>query len=141
MAKRYREFKRIKFTAVIGRAIQEKLVDKTFKHHFEEKKCSEDDTRYCIHEQSGSLKAARFVESAITVGKKRGHLDIPCPYAQSNPEAFVVFLVALAARVKGFAQVEKNSRTKGVMLRIAQEIEDYARRNAMEVLAETRIDC
>lgn len=136
MAKRYREFRRINLTANVAGIIQENLVDKTFNDHL--KKCwnSED----CCHIESGNLAVARLVEVGITVGKKRGYLDIQCPYSLSDPKGHVKALAHMAYRLSAFAKTEKNPRTRTVMERVAEEIDNYAHRNAMEIIAEQVVD-
>lgn len=139
MAKRYREFRRINMTAKIGSFLEEHLVDRTFKDHFE--KCDPDNDE-CRHHESGTIHVARFVEPNLTVGKKRAYLDVPCPWlTKKEPEEFIELLDHVAERLRSFTkQHGKNSRTQGVLYGIAQEIEDYAHRNAMEILAEQAVD-
>jgi hypothetical protein len=136
MAKRYREFKRINLKAKTARYVRESLVDKTFNDHY--KKCADDPD--CCHNESRSLHVARLVEANITVGKKRAYLDVPCPWFQSNPVDHVNLLETLVSRLRAFAEVAKNHGTRDACLRAANEIDDYAHRNAMEVLAETVVD-
>lgn len=142
MAKRFREFKRIRLTAKVARFVQESLVDKTFNDHY--KKCSPDPTglTYCHHEESGTLHVARLVEPNLRVGAKRGYLDIPCPWYQPSPEDHIGLLEILVARLRNFAENTKdlNPRTRDFVLRVCEEIDAYAHRNAMEVLAETVVD-
>jgi hypothetical protein len=143
MAKRYRSFKRINLTAKVASLLREMLVDKTFNDHFEKKKCSPDPTglTQCGHESSGSLAVARLIEAKLSVGKKRGRLDIDCPHLTArDPDERVATLKIMVLRVRGFAKTVKNPRTRDAMLLVAQEIEDYAHRNAMEVLAEQVVD-
>jgi len=142
MAKRYRTFRRVNLTAKVAKFIRESLVDKTFNGHFKIKKCSVDPTglTLCSHEQSRSLHVARLVEARITVGSKRGYLDVPCPYSLEDSEDHIKLLDVLVKRLKGFAETLKVPRTKDACLRACEEIDAYAHRNAMEVLAETVID-
>jgi len=140
MAKRYREFKRINLTAKIARFVRESLVDKTFNDHYA--KCHPDLDTFpvCSHTVSQSLQVARLVEAQITVGKKRGYLDIPCPWFQANPQAHINLLDTLVSRLKSFAEKIKNPRTQAATLRICEEVDAYAHRNAMEVIAEQVVD-
>ena len=139
MAKRFREFRRIKLTARVARFIQEALVDKTFNDHYS--KCDGDDED-CYHHESGTLYVARLVEPNLRVGAKRGYLDIPCPWYQPSPEDHIGLLDILVARLRNFAENTKdlNPRTKAFVLQVCEEIDAYAHRNAMEVLAETVVD-
>ena len=137
MAKRYREFRRINLTAKVAAIIRKCLVDRTFDDHFG--KCR--DLNDCAHHHNGNMAVSRLVEAGITVGKKRGYLDVACPYSLENPDRQIRILSDLYRRLTAFATSEKNPRTRKAMLRAAQEIIDYATRNAMEVLAETRVDC
>lgn len=138
MAKRFREFKRFNFTAKIGKFIQASLVDKTFEDHYG--RCADDP--YCCHHGSGSLYVARLVEANISVGKKRGYLDIPAPCYQSKPEEQIGLLETLIHRLRAFARdtEDLNPRTREFLLKLSKEIDEYAHRNAMEVLAETVVD-
>jgi hypothetical protein len=142
MAKRYREFRRINLTAKVAKFVQESLVDKTFNDHFKNKKCVVDPTglTLCPHELSRSLHVARLVEAGITVGKKRGYLDVQCPYSLDDSEDHIKLLDILVKRLAGFAATLKVPRTQAACLRACGEIDAYAHRNAMEVLAETVID-
>lgn len=135
--KRYRQFRRIKFTAKIGARIREVLVDRTFKYHFS--KCGSEE-RDCRHYHSGNMGVARLVEAGITVGKKRGFLDVQCPYSLSKPERQVRILENVVKRLTAFAKAGGTSRTEACLLAVAQEIDDYAHRNAMEVIAEQVVD-
>jgi hypothetical protein len=142
LAKRYREFRRINLTAKVAQFIRESLVDKTFNDHYTKKRCVVDPTglTLCPHEQSRSLHVARLVESQITVGKKRGRLDVPCPYSTNNPDDMIRLLETLVYRLRDFSKKLKVARTRGAVLDVCKQIDDYAHRNAMEVLAETVID-
>ncbi len=137
--KRYRQFRRVKLTAKVAKQIQDSLVDRTFNDHA--KKCW--DSTDCHHVTEGNMDVARLVESGISVGKKRGYLDVPCPYMASpnpKPEKSIQVLDCLVTRLRAFAGAEKNPRTKEAMLRCAQEVEDYAHRNIMEIMAEQVVD-
>jgi len=137
MAKRFREFKRVRLTAKVARFIQESLADKTFNDHY--KKCG--DVTGCYHCESGTLRVARLVEANITVGKKRGYLDIPCPWYQTDPTSHIGLLDILVARLRSFTKESKlNPRTRVFLEQVCVEIDAYAHRNAMEVLAETVVD-
>lgn len=136
MPKRYREYLRINLTANVAKAIREYVVDTTFGDH--QRKCWDDPD--CRHHESGNLAVARLVESQITVGKKRGRLDIPCPWlTQANPEEFIELLDHVVARIKAFADNE-TPRTARAMVDAAEKISDYAHRNAMEVIANAAVD-
>ena len=137
MAKRYRQFRRINFTAKIGALIRESLVDRTFKDHFS--KCSLEE-RDCSHYRSGNMGVARLVEAGITVGKKRGFLDVQCPYSLAKPAKQIRILENVVKRLNAFVEAGGTSRTKACLLAVAQEIDDYAHRNAMEVIAEQVVD-
>jgi hypothetical protein len=141
VAKRFRQFKRVNLTAKTAELIREGLVDKTFKDHFVKKKCALDmaGMAVCRHERSGSLMVARLVESGIHVGKKRGYLDIQCPYATNDPDDYIAILDVMVQRIRSFAEVAKK-QTRVAMERAANEIDHYAHRNAMEVLAEAVVD-
>jgi len=140
MAKRYRQFRRIKFTAKIGALIRESLVDKTLKDHFS--KCWNHGVEdiECYHSIEGNLGVARLVEAGITVGKKRGYLDVRCPYSLSKPWRQVFLLENTVGRLRRVAEASTTKRKKDCLLAVAQEIDDYAHRNAMEVLAEQVVD-
>lgn len=138
MAKRFREFKRFPLTANVAQFIRESLVDKTFNDHY--KKCADDPD--CCHRESRSLHVARLVEANIQVGVRRGYLDVPCPWYQTDPEEHIELLDVFVDRLRSFAEGTKglHPRTKEVLLRICEETDAYAHRNAMEVLAETVVD-
>jgi len=141
MAKRYRPFRRINLTAMAARKIREKLVDKTLEDHYS--KCVpvkdegyKDYESDCPHQFPGrSLDVARLVESGIEVGKKRGKLDVPCPYTTSDPKDHIAVLVKLADRLRSFGMTEPRNMAKAFS-RAADEVDAYAHRTEMEVLAE-----
>jgi len=137
VAKRYRQFKRINLTANMAKFIRESLVDKTLLDHAE--KCVPEETN-CLHHDTGNMGVARLVESKIVVGKKRGYLDVPCPYAQPNAEEFIKLLDCMSHRLRQFVGNAKTQRTRRALLAVVKEIDDYAHRNAMEVLAAQVVD-
>jgi hypothetical protein len=143
VAKRFREYKRIKLTAKTAELIRERLVDKTFDDHFVKKKCAIDPTglTQCSHQSSGTLDVARLVEAGIKIGKKRATLDLACPYSTNNATKHAYLLKQLATRLRMFASAEKmKDQTRTAFNRAANEIQAYAERNAMEVLAEVMVD-
>jgi hypothetical protein len=137
--RRFREFKRINLTAKTAKLIRACLADKTFNDHY--KKCSLDPTglTLCSHQQNGNLAVARLVEAGIKIGKKRATLDVPCPYSTSDAEAHVQVLDRVVARLHAFSKNMKG-QTRAAFLRAAAEIDAYAHRNAMQVLAEAVVD-
>lgn len=138
MAKRYRTFKRINITAKTATLIREKLVDKTFNDHY--KKCvNESFDPDCSHVESGSLFVARLVEAGIKIGKKRATLDLMCPYSTNDPEGHVQTLLCFSWRLREFSKKMKQ-QTRAACFRVAEVVENYAKRNAMQVLAETVVD-
>ena len=138
MAKRYRKFKRIKLTAKTATLIREKLVDKTFNHHYNN--CVGDELEpACTHVESGSLFVARLVEAGLKIGKKRATLDLTCPYSTNDPEGHIQTLHVFCWRLREFAKPMK-AQTRTACFRIAEIAENYAERNAMEVLAEAVVD-
>ena len=135
MAKRLRDFKRVAFTAKTGEILRECLVDKTFNDHFGGK-CGDESP--CKHERSGTLAVARLVESAIRIGEKRATLDIPDPYCTPDYEVTIRVLKQLAERVRQFAgsSVVTKNQQKNALTRLAEEIQSYAERNPLMVLAD-----
>jgi hypothetical protein len=141
MAKKYRQFKRISLKAKTAKVIVEQLVDKTFNDHF--KKCmdapKDGKMRDCSHEGSRSLFVARLIEAQITIGVKRARLDIPCPYASGDAEAQIKTLNVMVTRLRDFSK-KQTTQCRKAWEAAADQIEAYANRNAMEVLAEAVID-
>ena len=136
MAKRYRSFKRVNLTAKIAKVMVDLLVDRTFKDHFLNRRCSE--WASCSHTDSRSIEVARLVESGMTIGAKRAHLDIP------SEELDVKFPTAkvLAERLLAFAHhkdVKKVGATT-VFLQTAEIARNYAKRSPLERLAECGAD-
>jgi len=138
VAKRYRTFKRIKLTAKTATLIREKLVDKTFNDHY--KKCvGKEFEPDCSHLESGSLFVARLVEAGINIGKKRATLDLTCPHSTNDPDGHTQTLLAFVWRLRQFS-LKMKKQTRTACFRVAEIAEDYAKRNAMEVLAEAVVD-
>jgi hypothetical protein len=135
MAKRYRDFLRVNMTAKTATFIREKVVDSTFDDHYA--KCADDPD--CHHIESGNLDVAREVEAGIKIGKKRATLDLACPYSQSDPPKQAKLLENVANRIFSFADGAKKRQLIAACTRVAREIEIYAHRNAMEVLAEASL--
>jgi hypothetical protein len=145
MAKRLRDFKRISFTAKTGELIREALVDKTFHDHFKSGKCHKamrskqmgQVIEPCIHETSGTLAIARLVESEIKIGTKRATLDIPDPYCTADADATIKLLGQLAGRLMSYAAIANlKSQTRDAIQRIGEEVQLFADRNPLVVLAE-----
>ena len=136
--KRLRDFRRVAFTAKTGELLRELLVDKTFKDHFS--KCDlTKGSKPCSHKKSGTLGVARLVESAIKVGEKRATLDIPDPYCTPDYEVTIRLLEQTATRIRSFADsrlaVTKRQQRES-LTRLAEEIQSYAERNPLMVLAD-----
>jgi hypothetical protein len=141
MAKKYRQFKRIRLKAKTAKLIVEKLVDKTFADH--QAKCwDEENERFdpdCGHHRRGSLQVARLIDAHIKIGVKRATLDVPCPHARGDADAQIKTLNFLAVRLRDFGK-DLSAQCRRAWNAAADEIEAYANRNAMEVLAEAVID-
>ena len=137
MAKRLREFKRFALTAKTGELLRSCLVDKTFNDHFSVGKCEAADALGpCIHERSGTLAVARLIEAGIKIGTKRATLDIPDPYCGGgDPAKQVKVLKQVAERMRAFAKSQKRQQQKA-FTRLADEIDTYADRSPLVVLAE-----
>ncbi len=141
MAKKYRQFKRVSFKAITAELIVKKLVDRTLQDH--NKKCwLKDEEMFlspCPHEDRRTLQVARLIDAHMEIGKKRAHLDIPCPYAGGDADEQIKVLKVLALRLLSFSEGLHYQMRKAWM-KGATVISDYANRNAMQVLAETVID-
>lgn len=141
MAKKYRQFKRISLKAKTAKAIVEQLVDKTFNDHAN--KCwVKNYERFdpdCGHHKRKTLQVARLIESNIKIGVKRATLDIPCPYAQGDAEDQIKTLNIMVIRLRAFAQ-HQTTQCRLAWEAAADQIDAYANRNAMEVLAEAVVD-
>lgn len=142
MAKKYRLFKRLNLKAKTATAMVEQLVDKTFNDH--QRKCWNETTGAfepsCPHWVRGTLQVARLVELNMTIGVKRAHLDIPCPYAKGDADEQIATLCLLAVRLRDFGERLSHKQCRNAWLLAAEDVEAYAKRNAMEVLAEAVID-
>ncbi len=142
MAKKYRQFKRINLKAKTATAMVEQLVDKTFKDH--QLKCWDKEAQRfdpeCPHQVRGTLQVARLVESNMTIGVKRARLDIPCPYAKGDADKQIDTLCLLAIRLRAFGERLSHKQCRNAWLLAAEDVEAYAMRNAMEVLAEAVVD-
>jgi hypothetical protein len=136
--KRVRDFKRIAMTAKTAKFIED-IADKTFTAHA--RQCDEVDPADmdgCPHEQSGSLPAAQLLARGLKIGKKRATLDVKCPYSLDDPQERIRILKILAKRMRAFLTGEKR-QLRDAVNRIADEIEAYADRNAMQVIAEAAL--
>jgi len=142
VAKKYRLFKRINLKAKTATAIVEQLVDKTFKDH--QAKCWSADAGCfdpaCGHAVRGTLQVARLIEAQITIGVKRARLDIPCPHARGDADEQIKTLNLLAIRLRDFGARLSHKQNRLAWLAAADQVEAYANRNAMEVLAEAVVD-
>jgi hypothetical protein len=132
MAKRYRNFLRVSMTAKTATFLREKVVDKTFNDHYD--RCADDPD--CHHHESGNLAVARTIEAGIKIGKKRATLDLACPFSQSVPLKHSLLLEDIASRIAEFAVFAKKKQLRTACDRVVDEIRRYARRNAMEFIAE-----
>ena len=157
MAKRYYPFKRVNLTAKTAKLISESLVDKTFQDHYamvcarcntvfsgkratcRHPECESEERLWkrpecgegtCHHIKGGSLDVARMVEAGMKIGKRRATLDLP--FEKGHLLKFVDRLLAFADTWPG--------RVKEAAERIATEVERYANRTPLEVLAECAID-
>lgn len=136
MAKRLREFRRFALTAKTGELLRSDLVDKTLNDHYGSTKCEHpDSSEPCVHERSGSLAVARMVEAGIKIGEKRATLDVPDPYCVSDTSGTIKTLRTLAHRLRSFAGAWKRQQQIAAT-RLADEIEAYADRNPLTVLAD-----
>jgi hypothetical protein len=126
-----RDFLRVSMTAKTAKVIQEYVVDRTFDDH--SKKCQ--GVENCPHD---NLPGARAVEAGLETGVKRATLDLTCPYSFEDPDAQIAILEKLANRLKGIGQNQKG-QVQVALLRIADEVLAYARRNPMVVLAEAAL--
>ena len=135
MAKRYRDFLRVNMTAKTAKFISAKLVDLTFKDHYE--KCADDPQ--CTHILSSNLEIARTIEAGLVIGSKRAHLDLACPYSTTDSQWHTQLLVNISYRLNYFlvSTLKKQLRVAGE--RVAKEIRAYADRNAMQVIAEAAL--
>jgi hypothetical protein len=130
--KRLRDFRRISFTAKTGELLSTCLVDKTFKdHYYPGNKCADDPN--CRH--VGTLPIARLIEAGLKIGKKRATLDIPDPYCTGDSPGVIKLLKSTAGRVRQFADAQKRQQ-KNAFERLADEIEAFADRNPLMVLAD-----
>ena len=130
MAKsRLRDFRRVSFTAKTGELIRELLVDRTMKDHYTQGKC---DTT-CHH--IATLPIARLIEANIKIGKKRATLDIPDPYCSGDDAATIKLLKETAERLRQFAGGQKQQQ-QTAFTRLADEIQSFAERNPLMVLAD-----
>jgi hypothetical protein len=131
-------FKRIAMTREVAETIVEHIVDRTFKDHYERRECQ--DNEDCHHIVHGTLDVARFLESNMTIGKKRARLDLPCPY--TSEDTTVVWsrrrvMRDVGYRLRQFGDDLANLRPtiRRAMKKIADEVLAYEGRNEMEVLA------
>jgi len=125
MAKRYRDFKRVRLTAKTAKKITE-IAEKIFNDHYD--KCGAAATS-CRHIDTGSLGVARLIESKLTISEHRAHLDIP-----DDPTLARVIAVFL----RDFSQTA--SWAKPALQRIADEADAWARRSPLEKLAEAGLE-
>ena len=142
MSRGKRDFRRINFTAKLGKLIAKILMDRVFKDH--ERKCVNHGYQpgdVCEHYERGTLQMAKLIEAGLTVGKKRAHLDLPCPYltGHPNPVNFNMILRVMATRVNGLCNLVNTQRSRHALGEIAKEIREFSERNAMEVLAEASL--
>ena len=144
--RRSRNFRRISMTAKMAKFIQEGLVNKTFNDHHE--KCSAlvpfgadiPSGIGCPHEIRRSLQVAQVLDAGLHIGKKRAHLDIPCPYlGDVDAEDHIKTLEVLVKRLRAFSSNLPTNRSRLAMHEVARQVEEYAQRNAMEVIAESSI--
>jgi hypothetical protein len=135
MAKRYRKFRTVRFTARTGEFLRSSLVETTFKDHA--RNCGSDPK--CRHIESGTLEIARAFENYLRIGKKRASLRLPCPYSTPKPVAQICLLQEMAERIRSFAKARAKQAVREACERIADEIDAYAGRNAMQVIAEAAL--
>jgi len=98
-----------------------------------------DPTIMCRHEESGRLAVARTVESGLKINKRRATLDLVCPYSTDDPERQKILLKEIANCLSQFSVGMKKQITDAWQ-RMAKEIETYAERTEMEVIAEFALD-
>jgi len=125
MAKRYRDFKRVRLTAKTAKKLTE-IAEKIFSDHYD--KCGAENMP-CRHMLTGSLEVARLVESKLTIASHRAHIDIP-----DDP----VIARVTAAIFRDFSQTA--SWAKPALQRIADEVDAWARRSPLEKLAEAGLE-
>lgn len=136
MAKRIRDYRRFSLTAKTAKFLEASLVDKTFEAH--QRMCDPDATEDCIHRISRSMDVAELFARGLKIGKKRATLDLQCPYSLDDPRDRIQVYEVMAGRMRDFANGEKRQLVDAVN-RISGEILKYARRNAMQVIAEAAL--
>lgn len=131
--------KRIRMTVKTARLIRTELVERVFKRH------SKSDcfsgigvgVGVCFCESDGILPLATFLDNSISIGRISAHLDLACPYLEDDSEVQIQLLRYLISRLWVFPfKKDENTRTVKAVLRIRREIEAFANRNAMQVIAE-----
>jgi len=125
VGKRYRKFKRFFMTPATAEMVVKHLVDKTLEHHA--RNCG--GRGDCGHATSGTLPAARVIESGMHIGKRRAHLDIP-----DDPDLAEI----ISARLVGFSSVV--GRAGPAFRRIAEEVLAWAHRSPLHRLAEAGLE-
>lgn len=141
--KRVRDFRRFSLTAKTAKFLEESLADKTFSAH--QRMCVRGrevkwpvEAETCVHEVSRSLDVAQLFARGLKVGEKRATLDLQCPYSLDDPQDRIQVYEIMAGRMRDFAKGEKRQLAEAIH-RIAKEIEAYAHRNAMQVIAEAAL--
>jgi hypothetical protein len=141
MAKRVRDYRRIAMTAKTAQKIEEWLVDKTFFDH--KRRCLGKpawpiSVSECPHRETLSLDVAEAIARGLVINSKRATLDIKCPYSTADADESIRVLMTMAGRLRDFSRGEKR-QLKDACFRVAEEIEAYANRNAMLVIAEAAL--
>ena len=123
MAKRFREFKRVRLTSKTAKHLQ-RIAEITLLEHYET--CRKDE---CRHVKSGNLAVARLIESRLQVSSHRAHIDIP-----DDPQ----LAQSLARRLRDFSASAAWART--ALICIADTADAWARRSNLERLAEAGLE-
>jgi len=101
-------------------------------------KCADELEGDCRHRTSGTLAVADLLRTKLKIGQKRGYLDLPDPYNTNDHEAARAVLRHLASRILAFTNGEKGQTTKA-LLRVVEEVRNYADRSPLEVIAEAAL--
>lgn len=141
--KRVRDFRRFSLTAKTAKFLEASLVDKTHEAH--QRMCVHKkkvkwpvEAEDCIHRISRSMDVAELFARGLKIGEKRATLDLQCPYSLDDPQDRIQVYEVMAGRMRDFAKGEKRQLADAIH-RISKEIEAYAHRNAMQVIAEAAL--
>lgn len=158
MAQRYRDFKRVCFSAKVGKKMEKLLVDATLEDHYKIVEClyckhrgrrfdcevcggkgkHQACDKRCWHEHS--LPVARLLASKLTVGVKRARLDIPDDPPLAKLLAKVIWDCIVASDTNNLREGRLSGVQRREFKKTATVAEKWAARSPLERLAEAGLE-